>query len=271
MPSDSFRSGQLAQQLPAARITLPAPVQAALRAYDAAGQVTVPAPPRPGEAVAAAIRQAAQQAAQAAAKTGIIDVTAAPAAIAAARRAEQEAADLADAARAAADEARVALCAAADQHAETLTKTVQARHAELVAELAGLAAKLPPGADDQIALDRGGEVREAYLGARDLAAELAALRDLLGVIWPHDQFSGPPGGLERATVWTRDGYLYDQPDDYPAPGTLRFWLRLLAETGPGQVWCPRPHEVQARAAELAGQWHVEKVTARAAAERAGAW
>src|SRR6516225_9636420 len=51
----SARAKQLAEGLPAAAITLPAEISSAIRAYDAAAQMALPAASRPGQATAAAI------------------------------------------------------------------------------------------------------------------------------------------------------------------------------------------------------------------------
>jgi hypothetical protein len=263
MPSDSLRAGQLATALPAARITLPAEVQAALKAHAAAVAMTLPAPPRPGALASAATAQAAASAVQAAAKTGTITLDPAP--VAAARLAETEARDRAELARAVLDAATAKVCAAADRHAQALTTSIQARHAETVRDLATLAAQLPPGVNDDLALETGDPLRERYLRARDLTSELSSLSALLLIIWPDDRFTGSPGDLERAVSYLRDApaahRLYEYIRTYPEPGSLEFWLRLLREHGPDAAWCPRLPEAQARAAELAAQWREDRVLA----------
>jgi hypothetical protein len=251
---DSLRASQLATGLPAARITLPPGVTAALRAYDATRQMTLPAPPQPGELVAAALAQAAHAAVQAAAKTGTITLDARWAGPA--RLAEAEARDRAQLATTILAAAEAGLCAATSRHAAALTTAIQARHAAIITELAGLAATLPPGIDNDTALERGGPVREAYLTARDRTAELASLRDLLMVIHPDARFRSTPAGMERAAMYCRSFWLYDNSHRYPQPGSLAFWLQLVTEA-PDAIWCPLPAEAETRLARLVEERRLE--------------
>ena len=257
---NSLRAGQLATALPALiGGALPPEVRAALRAYDAAGQMTMPAAARPGEPVQAAIREAAATAVQTAARTGAITVDPGPVAIA--RSAEQELRDRADIARAVLDAATAGVCAAADRHAPALTTAIQARHAEVVSELAALAAQLPPGVNDQAALETGDPVRERYLRARDLTGELSRLRDLLGLVHPDARFSAAPGSMERSALYCRTPHLYDNSHRYPEPGSLEFWIMLITEAGAEAVWCPTIGQAEARCRELVEQRRLNDIAA----------
>jgi hypothetical protein len=83
---------------------------------------------------------------------------------------------------------------------------VQARHAELMAELVRHARVLPPDADDQAALEHGGEVRESYLATRDLVSVITQLREAVALV------EGAPSfvldGLDICLAYERTGRLY---------------------------------------------------------------
>ena len=260
MLNDSLRAGQLATALPALiGGTLPPEVTSALRAHDAAGKMTMPAPTRPGELASAALAAAAAQAVQAAARTGTITLDPAP--LAAARLAEQRARDEAELATAVRDAATAGVCAAADRHAPALTKAIQARHGQAVRELAALAAQLPPGVNDDLALETGDPLRSDYLQARDLVLELGRLRDLLGLVHPHDRFSAAPGSMELSALYCCTPHLYDNWHRYPEPGSLEFWIMLITEAGAEAIWCPTIGQAEARCRELVEQRRLNDIAA----------
>src|SRR5215472_8390523 len=237
MPYDtSHRAGQLAATLPGQiGSALPPEVAAALRAFGAAQQMTaIPA----AEPVQAVIAQAA------------------------ARAAEQNARDLAELASAAADAARLAVCVTVDRHAAALTRAVQHKHGEVVTELAALAAELPPDVDDRAALEHGDPLRARFLRARDLTAQLALLRDLLGIIWPGAAFRTAPGSLEQAVTWCRSPWAYDQWHLAPGePGSLAFVLWLVAGAGADAVWCPTISQIETRVAQLIEEQRRDRIAA----------
>jgi len=259
MPYDtSHRAGQLAATLPGQiGSALPPEVAAALRAFGAAQQMTaIPA----AEPVQAVIAQAAARAVQAAGTTGSIVLDAAP--VAAARAAEQNTRDLGELASAAADAAQLAVCLTVDRHAATLTQAVQHKHGEVVTELAALAAELPPDVDDRAALEHGDPLRARFLRARDLTAQLALLRDLLGIIWPGAAFRTAPGSLEQAVTWCRSPWAYDQWHLAPGePGSLAFVLWLVAGAGADAVWCPTISQIETRVAQLIEEQRLDRIAA----------
>ena len=229
---------------------MPGQVAAAVRAHDATCNMAMPRLAPPGQLVTIAIGQAAQQAVADAGASGTVTLD--RRALLAARVEEAELNDLLTIAVAARELAATALVEAVDQHAGPLTTAVQGRHAAVAGELARLGSRLPHGFSDQAALEAGDPLRADYLKARDLAAELGLAAESLAVIRADDSYQSPPGDLERCITFCRSEYLFDHRRDFAADpfGGLQFYLKLVREVAPVDLWCPTVAEVESRCREL---------------------
>jgi hypothetical protein len=248
-------------------IPLPPGVSRAVAAFGAAEQIRVPAPPRPGvlarQAMAAqADRLARQAAATARPSFDLGDVSP----VIEARAEEQAAADRQALAQEVRDAAALVLAEAVAEHAGEVIAAIQARHAEVVDGLCKRARRLPPGADEQTALEAGGQHRADFLAARDDVAELARLKDALrladdGV--PPD----PDDGMSVCSGWERSGALaatWMAPigaTTHGAIGSLEFWLSAAREPA-YQFWLPTAAEQTARIAELHADRQARRLAAR---------
>jgi hypothetical protein len=185
--------------------------------------------------------------------------------VARARQAEQETRDRAALVSELRGASAVVLCeVTSGQNAAKIITTIQARHGEVVTELAERARRLPLGADDALALETGGEVREDFLRCRDLAALAARLREALSIV-EDVHASVLPDGLEMCLAYERTGGLYRhywQPRAATATlgdlGTFPFWLAAAREDDL-EFWLPTSGQLAQRAAEVREQQQAEQV------------
>lgn len=266
MSTTEHRAAQLAR-LTALDITLPAPVTTAIAGYQAI--MALPAPPVPEygadrRAITALADQLARRAltgSRPAIPAVPLDVTP----VRQARQDDQDALDRAAAARELRAAAAAVLCATVSgQNAQRATGAVQARHREVMTELARQARLLPPDADDQAALEAGGQVRESYLAARDLAALITQLREAVPLIEDR-QPDYTTDGLDICLSFEKTGRLYT--GGWLAPsgtsihgllGSFEFYLSACREPD-YEWWLPSAAELRARAAQLREQMHVNRV------------
>jgi hypothetical protein len=249
-----YRAGQLAETLPPLGIGLPAQVRYAITAHEAAQRLRAPAPPLPGAATRAAGDAAIDLAHAACEKRGVLPpLDAGIARIGAARAAEQRTLDEAELVREVKAAAGLVLVQAVAAQAAKIVASLQTRHREVIAELVERARRLPPGINDQVALERGGEVREDYLAARDLAALAGRLRDSLSIVE-----NDPPrsiDGLGICLMYERSSALYDHwlapsgTTDLGTVGSFEFYLRAAHEAGL-DWWLPSAAEWRQRCAEI---------------------
>jgi len=267
MTSADHRAEQLAQLAHFGQLTLPAPVTTAISGYEAV--MASPAPPMPERgaeqrAIAALADELARQAMlgkQPASPPQPLDVTA----ITAARQADQDALDRVALARELREAAAAVLCQVfAGSNGQQVIGAIQARHAELMAELVRHAHLLPPGADDQAALEHGGEIRESYLAARDLAATITQLREAVRLVEDRTPFD-MPDDLEITLAYERTGRLYREAwmapisaTTYGPLGSFQFWLGAAREPD-WEFWLPSAAELQARAAQVREKMHTARV------------
>jgi hypothetical protein len=132
---------------------------------------------------------------------------------------------------------------------------MQARHREVMADLCQRARRLPPGIDDRVALEAGGQAREDYLAVRDLVGFAGRLRTALA-----DLDAPPtalPDGLERCLMFEKSGRLYRDgwlartgDTRHGALGTFPFYLAYCREIPDDQWWLPTTAGVQQRAEEI---------------------
>jgi hypothetical protein len=259
------RAGQLAGLAHLDRLALPAPVTTAITGYENIMGLPVPAPPEYGadrRAITALADELARQAMlgkHPAAPPVPLDVTP----IAAALQDDQAAlarAALARELRAAA--AAVLTQVFAGEAGQQVIRAVQARHAEVMAELISHARKLPEGADRDTALEAGGEIRDSYLAARDLTVLVAQLRLALALI--EDPPVWMPDDLERCLAFERSGKLYATAwlapsgiSTHGSLGSLEFYLSACRE--PYEWWLPTAAELDARATEAREVMHVNRL------------
>jgi hypothetical protein len=161
------------------------------------------------------------------------------------------------------------LCEAVAGQAAKVVAALQARHAEVAAELVERGARLPLGVGDRAALERGGETREDYLAAGDLTAAAGQLRAALNLV----EDSPPaylPDGDERCLAWEQTGALYTGAWLAPTGttrhgdlGSLPFWLNASHEPG-YRFWLPTTAEWRARCAEWREQRQADRVAGRLA-------
>ena len=248
-------------------IPLPAAVGRAIAAFTAAEALRVPAPPRPGVLVRQAMTGEADRLARQAAESArpsfdLGDVSA----VAAARAEEQAAADRQALATEVRDAAALVLAEAVAENAGQVIAAIQARHAEVVADLVKRARRLPPGASDVTALEAGGQHRADFLAVRDAVAELDRLRAAIRLAddgTPPD----PDDGLSACSAWEQTGRL---AGTWLAPagvtthgplGSLEFWLDAAREDG-YRFWLPTAAEQEVRLAELRADRQARRLAAR---------
>lgn len=268
MPLIAHRATQLAA-LPSLGLKLPVTVTRAIAAYQAAQEVRVP-PPARGRAANLALADTAINLFTSAAERGAKTITLDPAPIARARAAEQEAIDRAALAHEVKAAAATGLCDICDRHQAALLGALRARHNTLVTGLIQHAAKLPPGVDDQVALREGGEIRESYLAARDLAAAIEQLRAaVIEVVDTPVRGGGMPGLLERGLSYVKttaisDRMTVDGMTPWGALGSFPFFIGAAqAITDPGDWWLPTTAEVTDRAEQIMQERQIAKVKASA--------
>jgi hypothetical protein len=249
-----YTVGQLAA-LADLGIELPPAVTNAITAFGAAEQIRTPAPPRPGVLVRQAMTAEADRLARdaAASPTPSFDVTDVSA-ITAARAEEQAIIDRQAFAAEVRDAAALVLAEAVTQARDEVTASIQHKHQAIVTDLVKRARRLPPGADDQTALEAGGQHRADYLTVRDHVAELARLRTALRSVDSHPP-PEPVDGIAICSHWERSGAL---ARSWLAPsgtsthgdlGSIEFWLSAGREPG-YEWWCPTSAEQANRIAEL---------------------
>jgi hypothetical protein len=266
MPSTDpqYVSGKLTALL--GLIALPAEVSRAIGAFTAAAQLRVPAPPPPTALIRrATIREAdrlAREAAVADQPAFVLDVSA----ITDARAQEQQATDRQALAQQVRDAAAVVLAEAVARSRGELIAAIQAKHEAIVTDLRKRARRLPPGADEQFALERGGQYRADYLAARDAVAELDRLRDALRLVDSHPP-PEPVDGIAICSVWERTGLLaetwlaHDAISTYgPIDGGLSWWLSI-ARVDSYDLWLPTAAQQEARIAEIRADRHTQRVQA----------
>jgi hypothetical protein len=248
-------------------IGLPAEVSRAIAAFTAAEQLQVPAPSRPGVLVRQAMTGEADRLARKAAEADrpSFDLRDAVSAITAARAAEQEAIDRQALAQELRDAAAVVLGQAVAQHRGEVVTAIQAKHQAIVADLCKRAKRLPPGADEQTALEAGGQHRADFLAVRDAVAELSRLRQSMRLA-DHGTPPVPDDGTAITTGWERSGAL---AATWLAPsgttvhgdlGSLPFWLSAAREQG-FEWWLPSAAEQRARIGELRGARQAQRLAA----------
>jgi hypothetical protein len=267
MPSTDprFTTGRLVA-LAGLGIGLPAEVSRAIAAFTAAEQLQVPAPARPGvlvrEAMTAEAGRLARKAAESARPSfDLRDVSA----VTAARAAEQEAIDRLALAQELRDAAAVVLGQAVAQHRGELVTAIQAKHQAIVADLIKRAKRLPPGADEQTALETGGQHRTDWLACRDAVAELDRLRQAMRLA---DQ-STPPvpdDGIALCSGWEQTGNLAktwlarEGVTTHGPVGTLEFYLSAARDPDL-RWWLPTASEQAARIADLRGARQAQRLAA----------
>jgi hypothetical protein len=264
MALTEHRAEQLAQ-LTTLDITLPAPVTTAISGY--ASVMRMPAPPVPERGAAErAIRATADQLArhamtgkQPAPPPQPLDVTP----VRQARQDDTDALDRAALHRELRAAAALVLCETFSSSPQAIT-AIQARHSQVMGELARHARLLPEGADDSTALEAGGQHRESYLAARDLATLAARLREAVRLIEDHSPFD-VSDSLELCLGYERTGQLYRRawlaPSSttvYGPLGSLDFWLSACREPG-YEFWLPSAAELRAHANRMREQMHAARV------------
>jgi hypothetical protein len=268
--SDEYRAGEIAA-LAQLDVALPAAVRAAITGYEAVMALPVPAPP-PGGADRRAIIALADELARdaitgsrPAAPPQPLDVSP----VTRARQDDQDALDRAALARELRAAAAVVLCqVAGGGNGQELIAAIQARHEAVVADLVKRARRLPAGADEQSALEQGGQHRSDWLACRDAVAELARLRQGLRLVddgTPPD----PDDGLSICGGWEQTGKLagtWLAPSGvttHGALGSLPFWLNASREPA-YRFWLPTAGEQAARLAELRAARQAQRLQAAAA-------
>jgi hypothetical protein len=248
-------------------VPLPPAVTRAIAAFGAAETLRMPGLPPPGEPARQAIRDVAAGLARAAAQSprpafDLGDVSA----ITAARMAEQEAIDRQALAVEVRDAAALVLGEAVAQNAGQVIAAIQARHAEVVADLVKRARRLPPGADDVSALEAGGQHRADFLAARDAVAELDRLREAIRLV-DDGTPPAPDDGLAMCSGWERTGQLAGTwlapagVTTHGAVGSLKFWLDAARADG-YEFWAPTAADQSARLAELRADRQGQRLAAR---------
>jgi hypothetical protein len=266
--SDEYRAEKLAA-LARLDLTLPAPVRAAIGGYEAVMALPVPAPPFRG-----ADRRAITALADELARDAIIgkhparppqplDVTP----IRQARQDDQDAHDRAALARELRAASAVVLCQVfGGDIGQQVIEALQARHAEVIDGLCKRARRLPPGADEQTALQAGGQVRLDYLAAVDAVATLAELRTALRLVDPGTP-PEPDDGMAACSHWEQTGKLAQTwmaptgDTTHGTPGTLSWWLSVARQDG-YVLWLPTAAEQAARLAELRHDRQAQRLAAR---------
>ena len=265
MALTEHRAGQLAQ-LTALGITLPAPVTTAIAGYQAVQALPFPPPPEPG-ATQRAITALADELARDA-MTGKkpgqppvpLDVTP----IRQARQDDQDSLDRVALARELRAAAAAVLCATVSgKNAQQVIGALQARHREVMAQLVDHARLLPPDADDQAALEAGGQVRESYLTARDLTTLATQLREAVRLTEDR-QSDYAADGLELCLTFEKTGRLYRNAWMAPTGttihgplGSFEFYLAACREDY--EWWLPSAAELDAHATRMREQMHANRV------------
>jgi hypothetical protein len=267
--SDEYRAAKLAA-LADLDLALPATVRTAITAYEAVMALPVPAPPYPGadrraiSALAGELARTALTGKHPAAPAQPLDVSP----VTRARQDDQDALDRAAVARELRSACGVVLCQVfSGENGQQVIGAIQARHADVVDGLVKRARRLPPGADEQTALETGGQHRADFLACRDAVAELSRLREAIRLADP----GTPPGlddGVSFCSGWERSGAL---AGTWLAPsgvtsfgplGTLEFWLGAGREQG-FVWWLPTAREQHARIGELRAARQAQRLQAAA--------
>lgn len=262
------RAAQLAS-LSALGLELPAAVTKAIAGYEGSMAMRVPAPPQPGQAAWLAIADYATSLVERACTAGRAPAAPDPGKIAAARAAEQAALDVAAVAAAIRGAAAVVLCRIADEHLRAVLAAIRAAHERAITELAGHARKLPPGADEQMALQQGGQVRTSYLAAVDLIGRAEGLRALFRFVEDAPTSGYAPDLLEQALSYLRTPLIYDRRVDtsggtaWGPLGSIPFYLGVCREVDPGDWWLPTQDERDACVAAIHERRRVARVKAGA--------
>jgi hypothetical protein len=267
--SDEYRAGKLAA-LTQLDLALPATVRAAIHGYEAVLALPVPDPPYPGadrRAITALADELARDALtgqRPAAPAQPLDVTP----VTRARQDDQDALDRAALTRELRAAAAVVLCQVfSGGNGQQVITAIQARHAEVTADLCKRARRLPPGASEQTALQAGGQHRADFLAVRDAVAELDRLREAIRLV-DHGTPPEPDDGLSFCSGWEWTGNLAGTwlapagTTAHGALGSLPFWLGAARVDG-YQFWLPTAAEQAARIAALRADRQVKR--ARAAA------
>jgi hypothetical protein len=259
---DGLRAQQLAA-LAQLDLTLPVAVTTAITGYQNVMALPPPQVPDRG-ADQRATRALADELARAALLGGKrpsvpLDVTP----IRDSRQADQDGIDRVNLARELRESAAAELCAIFGRNARPVITALQARHREVMGELARHARALPEGADDQAALEAGGQVREHYLAARDLTATITQLRDAMRLTEDRQPDAGADG-LELCLMFEKTGRLYRNAWLAPADtsihgplGSFEFYLSACREDY--EWWVPSAAELAAHATSIREQMHVARV------------
>jgi hypothetical protein len=248
------------------RVTLPDAVLGAIAAFKVSVNVVAERPPLPGTLAAEAAAAEARRQARAAAASAKPAFSLDPAPVTAARRREGELADAELLAAAIRDAAAAHLAETVQTHMAAVISALQARHADLMADLTARAKRLPPGCDDQAALREGGQIRVDYIACRDAVAEESVLREFLRVV-EHAPPRGTPDGLTICLQYEKTGELYRRAWQAPTwdlthgqLATLEFWLSAGREPA-FQWWMPSRRELDARIREVTSEMQARRVRA----------
>jgi hypothetical protein len=257
MSITEHRAGQLAGLAQLEQLALPAAVATAISGYERIMALPVPAPPERGADRRAITDQADRLARDALTgkRPAVPSVPLDVSPVTRARQDDQAALDRAALARELRDAAATVLVQVfSGDSGQQVVGALQARHAEVMAELVRHARLLPEAVDQGIALEHGGEVRESYLACRDLTGLIAQLRQGAALI--EDPPTYMPDDLERCLGFEKTGRLYATAWLAPAGisthgplGSLEFYLSACRETD-YEWWLPTHAEVEARAAQF---------------------
>jgi hypothetical protein len=265
--SDEFRAERLAE-LAQFDLALPATIRTAINGYLGVMALPVPVAPYPGADrrvitdLADRLARDALTGKRPAAPPVPLDVTA----VSRARQADQDDQDRAVLARELRAAAAVVLVQVfSGENGQQVIGAIQARHADVVDGLVKRARRLPPGADEQTALETGGQHRTDWLACRDAVAELARLREAIRLV-DHGTPPGLDDGLAFCSGWEQTGAL---ARTWLAPtgttthgdlGSLPFWLSAAREDG-YRFWLPTFGEQSARIGELRADRQAQRMAA----------
>ena len=146
---------------------------------------------------------------------------------------------------------------------------IRAAHSQAITELTAHARRLPLGANEDMALQRGGAIREHYLAAVDLIIRAEQLRQLFRFVEDAQPGGYAPDLMELAVTYLRTPLFYDTRLDTSSTtrwgdyGTVPFYLGACREADPGDWWLPTRRERDHRAAAIHEERRVAKVKAGA--------
>jgi hypothetical protein len=259
------RAGQLASLARLEHLSLPAAARTAIDGYRALRALPVPPQPLPGadrRAITALADELARDALTGkhpAVPSLPLDVTA----IAAARQAEQDSQDRANLTGDLRAAAAAVLCQVFYSESQQVIAAIQARHAEVMAELVQHARQVPEGTDDNVALEHGGELRVSYLAARDLVPIVTRLREAVHLV--EDRLPpAPSDGIDWCLLFERTGLLAktwlapSMVTEHGALGSFEFYVSAC-KVPDYEWWCPAAGEVEERAEQLHQQMHASRV------------